>query len=85
MERAGEVILMQSRKMSLIESITNVIIGYSISVLAQIIIFPIFDIHVSLSQNIKIGLSFTVISIIRSYFLRRLFNATTRKTKYNTK
>lgn len=76
---------MQSRKMSLIESITNVIIGYFVALLSQLLIFPVFDIHVSLSQNIKIGLFFTVISIIRSYFLRRLFNATTRKTKYNTK
>ena len=74
MERSREAILMQSRKMSLIESITNVIVGYSISVLAQIIIFPIFDINVSIESNLKIGLFFTIVSIIRSYVLRRIFN-----------
>jgi hypothetical protein len=66
---------MQSRKMSLIESITNVIIGYFVALLSQLLIFPVFDIDVTLSQNIKIGLFFTVISILRSYILRRIFNA----------
>ena len=65
---------MQSRKMSLIESITNVIVGYSISVLAQILIFPIFGIAATIKENLLIGLCFTVISIARSYILRRIFN-----------
>ena len=65
---------MQSRKMSLIESITNVIVGYSISVLAQILIFPMFGISATIKENLLIGLCFTVISIARSYILRRIFN-----------
>jgi len=65
---------MQSKFHSLIESFTNVIIGYFVSLLSQIIIFPIFNINVSLKSNIYIGLWFTVISIIRSYCIRRLFN-----------
>ncbi len=65
---------MQSRMFSFIESVSNVVIGYSISVLAQIIIFPIFDINVSIESNLKIGLFFTIVSIIRSYVLRRIFN-----------
>lgn len=74
MERSREAFLMQSRMFSFIESITNVLIGYSISVLAQIIIFPIFEINVSIESNLKIGLFFTIVSIIRSYVLRRIFN-----------
>lgn len=63
----------QSRKHSFIESIVNVVIGYGVAVGSQIIIFPFFNIHVPLSDNILIGIWFTVISIIRSYLLRRFF------------
>lgn len=65
---------MQTRRMSFIESITNVLVGYGVSLLSQIIIFPFFDISISLKSNIYIGLWFTLISIIRSYVLRRFFN-----------
>ena len=64
----------QSRKHSAIESITNVIVGYGISVLAQIVIFPIFGLNVPLSTNLAMGALFTVVSLVRSYCLRRLFN-----------
>jgi len=69
---------MQTRTHSLIESITNVGIGYSVAVLSQIAIFPLFDIHVSISDNLMIGAWFTVISILRSYAVRRWF---TRRTE----
>lgn len=65
----------QSRKMSMVESFANVAIGYGIAVAAQIIIFPVFDIHVPLQSNLLIGAFFTVVSLVRSYVLRRLFNA----------
>ena len=64
----------QSRKMSLVESISNVVIGYGVALVSQIIIFPIFDIHISLMDNIGIGLWFTAISICRSYLIRRFYN-----------
>ena len=70
---------MQSKTMSLIESIINVLVGYSISVLAQIIIFPVFGINISIESNLKIGLFFTAVSIIRSYILRRIFNGIKEK------
>jgi hypothetical protein len=63
---------MQSKIFSLIESCTNVIVGFLVALLSQILIFPLFGIEVSLNTNIKIGLWFTVISIIRSYILRRV-------------
>ena len=65
----------QTKKQSIIESITNVAIGYCVALISQIIIFPFFDIDVTVKDNIYIGLWFTVISIIRSYALRRFFNA----------
>lgn len=64
----------QTRKRSLLESLVNVLIGYSVAVLAQLAVFPLFDIHVPLHDNLMIGACFTVISIIRSYAIRRLFN-----------
>ena len=63
----------QTRTMSLIEAATNVIVGYALAVITQILIFPVFGLHATLAQNLKIGLVFTVVSIARGYALRRLF------------
>lgn len=64
----------QSKRQSLIESLLNVLVGFVIALFSQILIFPFFDIHVSMSTNIYIALWFTAISIARSYCLRRAFN-----------
>lgn len=63
----------QSRIMSLVEAVANVFIGYGVAVVTQILIFPIFGLHTTLAQNLKMGAIFTVVSIARSYALRRLF------------
>ena len=63
----------QSKRMSFLESLINVMVGYGVAVLAQIAIFPMFGLHVALSDNLAIGAIFTGISILRSYTLRRLF------------
>ena len=60
--------------MSLTESGVNIVCGYIVALISQIMIFPLFDINVNLQTNIKIGLWFTVVSLVRSYVLRRLFN-----------
>lgn len=65
----------QSRKASLVETLTNVGVGYVVAVAAQAVIFPAFGHAVPLAENMAMGLVFTVISIIRSYTLRRVFNA----------
>lgn len=65
---------MQLKRHSFVESIANVAVGYFIALLSQILVFPLFGINISLKQNILIGVIFTVISIARSYCLRRLFN-----------
>ena len=65
----------QSRGMSLVESIVNVILGYGVAVATQVLIFPAFGVHVTLAQNLKISAAFTVISICRSFALRRMFEA----------
>ncbi|QDL90372.1 hypothetical protein FDP22_00305 [Paroceanicella profunda] len=65
----------QSRLMSLVESITNVVVGYGVAVVTQILIFPVFGLHTTLAQNLKMGAIFTVVSIARSFALRRVFEA----------
>jgi hypothetical protein len=63
----------QSRAMSLVESLANVAVGYGVAVVTQILIFPTFGLHTTLAQNLMMGAIFTVVSIGRSYALRRLF------------
>ena len=65
---------MQTKYQSLIESFTNILIGYLTALLSQVLIFPLFDIYVSLQDNLLIGLYFTIISLVRSYLVRRYFN-----------
>ena len=65
---------MQSKKLSVIESITNIIIGLVTSFLIQLIIYPLLNIKVSINQNILITAVFFIVSFIRGYLIRRLFN-----------
>lgn len=65
----------QSRLMSLVEAVANVTVGYGVAVVTQILIFPVFGLHTTLVQNLKLGLIFTLVSLGRSYALRRVFEA----------
>lgn len=65
---------MQSRLSSFIESNINVVIKYPIAIMSQVVIFPLFNIHIPISDNLLIGAYFTFISIIVSYIIRRYFN-----------
>jgi len=63
----------QSRLMSFVEAITNVAVGYGVAVVTQILIFPLFGLHTTLGQNLAMGGIFTIVSLARSFLLRRLF------------
>ena len=65
----------QSRAISLVEAVANVVVGYGVAVVTQILIFPIFGLHTTLAQNMKMGAIFSFVSIARSFALRRLFEA----------
>lgn len=65
---------MQSRWMSLLEAATNIVVGYCLAVLTQLVVFPLFGLRATFSENLLIGGVFTLISLVRSYLLRRLFN-----------
>ena len=65
----------QSRLMSLVESLANVLVGYVVAVATQTAVFPLFGLAVTVTENLLIGLIFTAVSIVRSYALRRGFEA----------
>lgn len=69
----------QSRKMSLVETCCNVAIGYVVAVGSQLAIFPRVGIHIPFHTNLEIGLYFTIVSIIRGYIVRRIFNKMRQK------
>jgi len=64
----------QSKRGSLIEAVTNTVVGYALAVATQFAVFPIYGLQVGVVENLGLGLAFTVVSLIRSYFLRRLFD-----------
>ena len=63
----------QSRLMSLVEAVANVVVGFLVAVATQIVVFPIVGLQVSPGQNVQVALAFTAVSICRSFLLRRLF------------
>lgn len=63
----------QSRKASALEALANVALGYVFAILTQMLVFPVFDLKVTLGENLSIGLAFVGVSLLRSYVLRRLF------------
>lgn len=65
----------QSRTMSLAEALSNVLVGFAFALVVQIAIFPMFGISISAADNVLIATIFTLISLIRSFTLRRLFEA----------
>ena len=63
----------QSRRMSLIEAISNTAVGYGVAVLTQIIVFPLVGISATFHLNLVIAAIFTGVSLVRNYLWRRLF------------
>jgi hypothetical protein len=61
--------------MSLVEACANVAVGFAVALLTQIIVFPLFDLEVTIGENLAIGSLFTGASLCRAYVLRRVFEA----------
>lgn len=69
----------QSRRHSMIEACAGTAIGFVVSVLASMVVYPAHGHRFTLAENISITLIFTVLSVVRSYVVRRAFNALHRK------
>ena len=65
----------QSRLSSFIEAVINIIIGFAINFTANWLVFPLFGWQISVADNLLLGAVYTLISLIRSYSIRRWFNA----------
>ena len=74
---------MQTKLESFIETSSNVAIGWSVALASQFAIFPLFDIHIPIQDNLLISLYFTVIAVIRGFLVRRYYN--NKKTKNKVK
>ena len=66
---------MQTKKQSFIESLTSTTIGIIIGIVLNLTILPIFGYPVSVVDSLFISIIFTIVSIIRSYIIRRWFNS----------
>jgi hypothetical protein len=66
---------MQTRKHSFLEVLLNTASGFLTSLVTQWLVFPLFNLRPSIGENVALTTIFTVVSIVRSYFWRRLFNA----------
>ncbi len=65
----------QTRLGSLIEAMLNVGIGFAINMAANFVILPLVGFNITLGQNLFIGVLYTLVSVARSYVIRRWFNA----------
>ena len=63
----------QTKQKSFIESVIQTIIGLGTSILIQVILYPMMGIPVTFTQNLIITLVFFTVSIVRGYFVRRIF------------
>lgn len=66
--------MIQSRKDSMLEAITNIVIGAGVAFLSQIIWFPLIGKEFTMVDNLMTTAFFTIVSFARSYYIRRIFN-----------
>lgn len=65
----------QKKKHSLLEACLSTAIGFVIAFFANLVVMPVvFGITPSFSQNMYATVLFTIISVVRGYYVRRLFN-----------
>ena len=64
----------QSKAYSLLEAITNILVGVVVAFVSQLIIFGAYGVHLSMKVNLYMTLWFTAVSMARSFLLRRVFN-----------
>ena len=65
---------MQTKKQSFIEANTSTFIGFVVSYMLAYTVLPLYGVEQSAATSLEITLIFTVVSIVRGYAVRRLFN-----------
>ncbi len=64
----------QSKFQSFIEAMYNTFVGFMISFIVGMIVYPLYGMTVTTSQNAQIVAIFTITSLLRNYIVRRWFN-----------
>jgi len=72
--------LRQTKLGSFYEACINVAIGFGINFVANLVILPLFGFNITLTDNLYIGLLYTVVSVARSYVVRRWFDRKIHET-----
>ena len=72
---------MQSKRESMIETLTSVFVGWFIGVILNLTILPLFNYNITVVDSLWVSLIFTVISVVRGYLIRRFFNL--KEIKYD--
>ncbi len=70
---------MQTKRQSLIETLTSVFVGWLIGVILNMLVLPLFDYNITVIDSLWVSLIFTAVSVIRGYVIRRFFNSKERK------
>jgi len=65
----------QSKSMSMVEAVVNTVVGLGVAMVATAAICKAYGIPMTWENNFIITFWMTVLSVLRSYLLRRLFNA----------
>lgn len=69
----------QGRTTSALEALANIVLGWLVALATQLLVFPVMGLSVTVAQHLGIGAAFTVVSFLRSYCLRRLFDRLTHR------
>lgn len=65
----------QSRRSAIIEAWVNILIGFTINYAMNLILLPLVGARITAMGNFMLGWTYTAISIVRQYAIRRWFNA----------
>jgi len=64
----------QKKAHSAFEATANTTVGFAVAFTTQLLLFPIMGIPIMLEENLTLSAVFTVVSVVRSYCIRRVFN-----------
>jgi len=64
----------QSKKKSFEEATVNMVVGFTLSFIASFLIFPLFGYKPTLFNNFFITVFFTLVTLLRTYLIRRFYN-----------
>ncbi len=73
----------QTKTMSLVESVTNMGIGLAVALTTQLVVFKIYKIETTINENLEIAVIFAIMSILRSYIVRRFFERLNKRKLSN--